>query len=30
MNDFEPISLLADSPLLVVAKKVMPANDLVD
>src|SRR5262249_17723135 len=27
-NDFEPISLLADSPLLVVAKKAMPANDL--
>ncbi len=28
LNDFEPISLLTDSPLLIVAKKEMPANDL--
>ena len=28
LNDFEPISLLTDSPLLIVAKKAMPANDL--
>jgi tripartite-type tricarboxylate transporter receptor subunit TctC len=28
VNDFEPISLLVQSPLLVVAKKAMPANDL--
>jgi tripartite-type tricarboxylate transporter receptor subunit TctC len=28
VNDFEPIALLADAPLLLVAKKAMPANDL--
>jgi tripartite-type tricarboxylate transporter receptor subunit TctC len=28
VNDFEPISLLVQSPLLIVAKKTMPANDL--
>jgi tripartite-type tricarboxylate transporter receptor subunit TctC len=28
VNDFEPISLLVQSPLLVVARKTMPANDL--
>jgi len=27
-NDFEPISLLATNPLMIVAKKAMPANDL--
>ena len=27
-NDFEPVSLLATNPLLIVAKKAMPANDL--
>jgi tripartite-type tricarboxylate transporter receptor subunit TctC len=30
VNDFEPISLLVQSPMLVVAKKTMPANDLKD
>ena len=28
LKDFEPISLLADTPQLIVAKKTMPANDL--
>ncbi len=28
VKDFEPIALLADAPLLLVAKKAMPANDL--
>ena len=28
VNDFEPIALLADAPLLLVAKQAMPANDL--
>jgi tripartite-type tricarboxylate transporter receptor subunit TctC len=28
VNDFEPIALLAEAPLLLVAKKAMPANDL--
>ncbi|HLQ91707.1 MAG TPA: tripartite tricarboxylate transporter substrate-binding protein [Xanthobacteraceae bacterium] len=28
LNDFEPISLVASFPLLIVAKKAMPANDL--
>jgi tripartite-type tricarboxylate transporter receptor subunit TctC len=28
LKDFEPIALLASSPLLIVAKKTMPANDL--
>jgi tripartite-type tricarboxylate transporter receptor subunit TctC len=28
LTDFEPISLLAESPLLIVAKKAMPAEDL--
>ena len=28
VNDFEPIALLADAPLLLVAKKALPANDL--
>jgi tripartite-type tricarboxylate transporter receptor subunit TctC len=28
LNDFEPISLIATNPLLIVAKKAMPANDL--
>jgi tripartite-type tricarboxylate transporter receptor subunit TctC len=28
VNDFEPISLITDTPLLIVAKKAMPANDL--
>ena len=28
VNDFEPISLLADAPLLIVGKKDFPANDL--
>jgi tripartite-type tricarboxylate transporter receptor subunit TctC len=28
MKDFEPISLITDTPLLIVAKKAMPANDL--
>ena len=28
VNDFEPIALLADAPLLLVAKKAIPANDL--
>jgi tripartite-type tricarboxylate transporter receptor subunit TctC len=28
LNDFEPISLLTDSPLMIVAKKGMPADDL--
>src|SRR5439155_26309464 len=28
LNDFEPISLLAEAPLLVIAKKAMPAKDL--
>ncbi len=28
LKDFEPISLLASSPLLIAAKKTMPANDL--
>ena len=28
LNDFEPISLLAESPLLIVATKATPANDL--
>jgi hypothetical protein len=28
INDFEPIALVADSPLLILAKKVMPATDL--
>ncbi len=30
VQDFEPIVLLADAPLLLVAKKAMPANDLKD
>jgi tripartite-type tricarboxylate transporter receptor subunit TctC len=28
INDFEPIALVADSPLLIIAKKAMPATDL--
>ena len=28
VNDFEPISLLADAPLLLLGKRAMPANDL--
>ena len=28
LNDFEPVALLASSPLLIVAKKAMPAKDL--
>jgi tripartite-type tricarboxylate transporter receptor subunit TctC len=28
LNDFEPVSLVATQPLLIVAKKTMPANDL--
>jgi tripartite-type tricarboxylate transporter receptor subunit TctC len=28
LNDFEPVSLFANGPLLIVAKKAMPANDL--
>jgi tripartite-type tricarboxylate transporter receptor subunit TctC len=28
LNDFEPVSLLADTPQLIVAKKAIPANDL--
>jgi tripartite-type tricarboxylate transporter receptor subunit TctC len=28
MKDFEPIALITDTPLLIVAKKTMPANDL--
>jgi hypothetical protein len=28
VNDFAPIALIADSPILILAKKAMPANDL--
>jgi len=28
LNDFEPVALLVSNPLLIVAKKAMPANDL--
>jgi tripartite-type tricarboxylate transporter receptor subunit TctC len=28
LNDFEPVGLIADTPMLIVAKKTIPANDL--
>src|SRR5215468_5412194 len=30
LKDFEPVSLLASTPQLIVAKKTMPANDLIE
>jgi tripartite-type tricarboxylate transporter receptor subunit TctC len=30
VNDFEPVAMLADAPLLVVGKKALPANDLAE